>query len=283
MSSKGYHTITQEKSIWKPYRKVVFDLDSTLVTIEGIDELARFKNKSREVIKLTRAAMEGELSYQEVFQQRLRMIRPAQSDLRTLGDLYLQNITTGAREVLAALRLLNIEVFIVTGSYEPAVIRLANYLDVLTENIYANQIFFNEHGDFLGYNQENPLCQDHGKGRILQQINGTPNELLLVGDGMTDYLTSSDTTGFVGFGGVVERRQVQQVAPIYIRCPDLSPVLLIAAGEEGCKRLAGTPYRNVLKRGADLMLRQGSVLFDARNQALRDEMSQFFSNGVHSN
>lgn len=282
MSSEGYHTIRREKLIWKPYRKVVFDLDSTLVTIEGIDELARFKNKSRQVKKLTRAAMAGKLSYQEVFQQRLRMIQPAHSDLRALGDLYLQNITTGAREVIAALRLLKIEVFIVTGSYEPAVIGLANHLDVLTENIYANQLLFNEHGDFLGYDQENPLCQDHGKGRILQQINGTPNELLLVGDGMTDYLTGSDTAGFVGFGGIVERKQVQEVAPIYIRCPDLSPVLLFAAGKAGCKKLAGTPYRNVLMKGAAHALDQGSVLFDAGNQALRDEMSQFFSNGVHS-
>ena len=57
------------------FHNVIFDLDSTLVSIEGIDELGRMVGKESEIQKLTDAAMRGDVTLEEVFEKRLQIIR----------------------------------------------------------------------------------------------------------------------------------------------------------------------------------------------------------------
>ena len=61
---------------------IVFDCDSTLSSIEGIDELARVKGQSifEQVAELTHAAMNGEVPLDEVFSRRLAIIQPDQKN-----------------------------------------------------------------------------------------------------------------------------------------------------------------------------------------------------------
>ena len=62
------------------YRLVFFDVDSTLVTIEGIDVLA---GGNPEVAKLTEAAMNGEIQLDEVYGRRLELIQPTRAACNT--------------------------------------------------------------------------------------------------------------------------------------------------------------------------------------------------------
>src|SRR5207253_9437545 len=64
------------------YRLIFFDVDSTLVTIEGIDVLA---GGNPEVAKLTEAAMNGEVPLDQVSARRLEMIRPTRDAVATLA------------------------------------------------------------------------------------------------------------------------------------------------------------------------------------------------------
>ena len=84
------------------FRIVFFDVDSTLVTIEGIDVLA---GGNREIAKLTDAAMNGEIPLDQVYAKRLEMIRPTRAQVDALAQTYVSSITTGAKEMLAELRL----------------------------------------------------------------------------------------------------------------------------------------------------------------------------------
>jgi hypothetical protein len=54
-----------KKHLWQPYDKVVFDCDSTLTKIEGIDELAKLKGKYKAVKTLTNKAMCGLLNFKK--------------------------------------------------------------------------------------------------------------------------------------------------------------------------------------------------------------------------
>ncbi len=83
------------------YSSVYFDLDSTLVDIEGIDELASFYNKKEEVALFTRKAMSGEVKLEDVFSLKLAMIRPHKSDFDKVGKLYLKHIVDDAKEVMS--------------------------------------------------------------------------------------------------------------------------------------------------------------------------------------
>ena len=68
--------------ITNPVKLILFDCDSTLSAIEGIDELARVRGPQvfAEVEAMTNAAMEGKITVQDVFSRRLAIIRPPRED-----------------------------------------------------------------------------------------------------------------------------------------------------------------------------------------------------------
>ena len=71
---------------WLTYHRVFFDCDSTLTTIEGIDELARMQGKEAEVAALTRQAMEGKIALETIYARRLRLLRPTRGQLREVAS-----------------------------------------------------------------------------------------------------------------------------------------------------------------------------------------------------
>lgn len=61
---------------------VCFDVDSTVIREEGIDELARYLGKGEDVARLTKEAMKGSMTFQEALRLRLNIIRPTQQQIR---------------------------------------------------------------------------------------------------------------------------------------------------------------------------------------------------------
>ena len=85
---------------------IVFDCDSTLSAIEGIDELARVRGPETftEVETLTNAAMNGELPIDEIFNRRLEIIRPDLATCQKVGQLYIDEVEPTAVATLEKLR-----------------------------------------------------------------------------------------------------------------------------------------------------------------------------------
>src|SRR5262245_45909312 len=103
-----------------PVDDVFFDCDSTLSTIEGIDELARLKGVEARIVELTNAAMDGQIPLQEVYAERLRLLAPTRADMRAIEDAYKKTVVPDARETIAALHELGRRVFIVRGGLADA-------------------------------------------------------------------------------------------------------------------------------------------------------------------
>ncbi|MCL2022699.1 MAG: phosphoserine phosphatase SerB [Betaproteobacteria bacterium] len=84
------------------YRLIAFDMDSTLITIECIDELADFAGQKEAVAAVTEAAMQGEIDYAESLSRRLALL--AGLDARVLARVYAERLelSPGARNLLAA-------------------------------------------------------------------------------------------------------------------------------------------------------------------------------------
>src|SRR2546430_10615459 len=125
------------------YRFAFFDVDSTLVTIEGIDVLA---DGNPEIAKLTDAAMNGEIPLDQVYARRLEMIRPSKDRVEQLGATYVQSLVDGAAETIAKLRE-NVIVHLVTAGIEQAIRPLADALHVNPRNIHAVKLTFDANGD----------------------------------------------------------------------------------------------------------------------------------------
>ncbi|MDW7747802.1 HAD family hydrolase, partial [Halomonas sp.] len=72
----GVDIALQEDSIWRRHRRLVcFDMDSTLIQTEVIDELARRHGVGDEVAEVTERAMRGELDFQQSFRERMAKLR----------------------------------------------------------------------------------------------------------------------------------------------------------------------------------------------------------------
>lgn len=74
--------VVEAKEIIRSADIVCFDVDSTVIQEEGIDELADFCGKGQEVANLTREAMGGSMTFQEALRRRLDIIKPSQKQIR---------------------------------------------------------------------------------------------------------------------------------------------------------------------------------------------------------
>ncbi len=208
------------------FKSVFFDLDSTLVTIEGIDELARRKKVTKEVSEMTEMAMCGNVSFEDIFFKRLALIHPTRDDITWLGNYYLHHLTSGAIEVISALKQKAISIFIISGGYNPAVTYVSRYLGIPDSHVFANSLLFSKNGAYCGVNKRIPLWRNDGKERIITYINRHyPGRSLLVGDSMGDLNASLRADGFICFSGVVPRQKVMCKSKIVIRENTLLPIL----------------------------------------------------------
>lgn len=76
---------------------VCFDVDSTVIREEGIDELAKFCGKGQEVARLTKEAMKGSMTFQEALRLRLNIIKPSQKQIRDFLKANPSTLSTGIK------------------------------------------------------------------------------------------------------------------------------------------------------------------------------------------
>jgi len=210
-----------------PYATIVFDCDSTLSTIEGIEDLA--VGCEHEVRALTDRAMSGELPIEAVYGARLDAIRPSATQVAGLGQRYLETLLPNVRELVGALTFLGKRVCIVSGGLLPPVREVGRALGLQATDIFAVDIRFDEQGRYAGFEEAAPAARAGGKLEILTEIAGPDDALALIGDGATDLEAAPACTRFVAFGGVVERPAVMRAADVCCRTPDfaaLAPLLL---------------------------------------------------------
>lgn len=250
---------TSKLKMTKAYDKIIFDCDSTLVKIEGLDELAKDKGKKNKVTALTKLAMDGVVKLEEVFALKMAMIRPSKKDLIKLGQIYIKNVSEDVKEVINLLKILKKDILQITGNFYPAVKILSDYLKIQEHNIYANKIYFNEDGKYLGFDAKGLLSISGGKKLILQQIYKiNPNiKTVFIGDGSTDLDTKPPVDLFIGYGGVVYRENVRKHSDIYITCESLTPILRFVLNKIEQKK--GEQINKNLFTKADILIKKGYV------------------------
>jgi phosphoserine phosphatase len=204
---------------------VLFDCDSTLSRIEGVDELARRFGVEHEIAALTEAAMEGHLPLEEIYGRRLERLRPDRASMDWLGDRYVEERVRGARETVDALRAAGMEVRIISGGLLPAVAKLAASLGLDSDQVHAVGMQFAPDGSYRGFDAGSPLTRSGGKGVVCAELIAKFGRCIAVGDGVTDLEMQDAGAEFIGFGGVVERDAVRTRAARYVNAPDMREIL----------------------------------------------------------
>jgi len=220
-----------------PYACIVFDCDSTLSSIEGIEELVAGSGEVAERVQaLTKDAMEGRVSLESVFGERLRIARPSAEDMALVAKRYVETALPGARPMVRALRLLGKRVIIVSGGLLPAVRPFGEWLGVAPEEIFAVDLRFEPDGSYAGFDATSPLARSGGKYEQLEAL-GLDGDAALVGDGMTDLEAQPLVARFVAFAGVEARPAVMEQTDACVTAPDFAALVPWLVSEAEIDRL----------------------------------------------
>ena len=127
-SAKLDHAYVPEPRRLDDFRLLVMDMDSTLITIETIDELADLVGLKKEVAAITEAAMRGEIEYNESLRQRVAVLKGLGED--ALQRVYDERVklTPGAEKLLSAAQTAGIKTMLVSGGFTYVTDRLQTRL-----------------------------------------------------------------------------------------------------------------------------------------------------------
>jgi phosphoserine phosphatase len=207
-----------------PFEAIILDCDSTLSSIEGVDELARRRGVGPEITALTEQAMQGRVPLEAVYAKRLELIRPDRDLVRWLGDRYVQTLVPGADELVRVLLERGKEVHVVSGGILQAVAMLAASLRIPHANVHAVELRFDADGSFAGYAQDSPLARSGGKRTVAEKI-ARGRRVAAVGDGVTDLEMQEAGAMLIGFGGVAVREAVRDCADVWIEESSLAALV----------------------------------------------------------
>jgi len=211
-----------------PYRTIVFDCDSTLSTIEGIDELAGAKHRDA-LAALTARAMSGEIPLEEVYGLRLERVQPSRAEVERVAGRYTETLVDGMERLVRDLVRTGKRVLVVSGGVLPAVAALAEHLGLPREDAHAVDLVFDEDGAYRDFDRASPLARSGGKPDLIARLARAHDlaPLALVGDGATDLEAATVVDRFIAFGAVERRASVFDRARAHaMSAPDLYPLLL---------------------------------------------------------
>jgi phosphoserine phosphatase len=205
-------------------RLLVSDMDSTMITVECIDELADYLGVKPEVSAITRRAMNGELDFVAALQARVALLGGL--PIEVFDEIFRERVELmpGARTLVRTMRSWGARAALVSGGFVPFVERVRDAIGF--DLAQANRLE-TLHGRLTG-RLLGPIRSPSSKLALLRQLTRVfrlqPGETLAVGDGAND-LPMLRAAGL----GVAFRPApaVAEVAPVAIRRGDLRALLYL--------------------------------------------------------
>lgn len=199
----------------------IIDFDSTFTQVEALDELARISLKDRpdreeiyqQIDDLTNASMEGRLSFTQSLEARVKLLNANRDHLKQLISHLKKKVSTSFSRNTIFFKNHQDEVLIVSGGFKEFITPVVTEYHIKKENIYANTFVFDEEGNIIGYDRENPLSQEGGKVKLLKELN-LQGDIYGIGDGYSDFQLkeSGMIKKFFAFTENIERKSVAEKA-----------------------------------------------------------------------
>lgn len=176
----------QEDNIFRRHRRmVVFDMDSTLIEAEVIDELAKCAGVGDQVGAITAAAMRGELDFCQSFARRVSLLAGLKSDVLQTISAQLR-LTEGAEELIGTLKKLGYKTAILSGGFTYFGREIQRKLGI--DYLYANELEV-ENGQVTG-RVVGRIIDGQRKAELLKTLAAQENisleQVVAVGDGAND-------------------------------------------------------------------------------------------------
>jgi phosphoserine phosphatase len=168
------------------YKLLVMDMDSTLITIECIDEIADMQGLKPQVAEITEAAMRGEIEFRESLTRRVSLLKGLDaSALQRVYDERLR-LSPGAERMLAAVKAAGMKTLLVSGGFTFFTDRVKQRLGL--DYTHSNQLEIVD-GKLTGKVIGGIVDADQKKAtteRICREMGISPQQAIVMGDGAND-------------------------------------------------------------------------------------------------
>ncbi|KAJ2404589.1 Phosphoserine phosphatase [Coemansia sp. RSA 2530] len=211
-------------------RLVVFDMDSTLIQQEVIDEIARITGIETQVAAITERAMQGELDFKESLASRVALLKG--TPVQALEDVKrILTFTEGAHYLCRALKSAGFKLAVISGGFLP----LAKYVkaELGLDYAFANQLKVSADGKSLTGETVGPVVDATRKAELLEviaQAEGIAiDQVVAVGDGANDLLMLGKASLGIAFNA---KPRVQEQARARINQKSLANILYLMGYSE---------------------------------------------------
>ncbi len=203
--------LQRETLLRRSKRLVVMDMDSTLIGIEVIDELARAHGVGEQVSAITRRAMQGEIDYDQSLRERVALLTGL--DAGVLYELAQRlPLTEGAETLLRVLKRLGYRTAVISGGFSVAAEALQKRLGI--DFAWSNTLEIA--GGKLTGRVVGPIVNAQRKADILQELSvreGVPlDQVIAIGDGANDLLMLQKAGHGIAFHAKPKLREAAHTA-----------------------------------------------------------------------
>jgi phosphoserine phosphatase len=173
------------------FKLIAFDMDSTLINIECVDEIADAVGRKAEVAAITEAAMRGEIAdFKESLRRRVALLQGVTvADMQRVYEERLR-LNPGAAELVAACQAAGLKVLLVSGGFTYFTDRVR---DTLKIDYTRSNVLDVQDGVLTGRMVDQPwgdICDGAEKRRMLlqtcAQLGISPKQAIAMGDGAND-------------------------------------------------------------------------------------------------
>lgn len=199
----------------------IIDFDSTFTQVEALDELARISlanHPAKELIyeeidRLTNLSMNGQLSFRESLAGRVKLLEANREHLAQLIWVLKKKVSLSFSRNKEFFKKNADSVLIVSGGFKEFIFPVVIPYHIKKENVYANTFIFDDQGRIVGYDEGNPLSEEGGKVKLLQQLQ-LPGRIYGIGDGYSDFQLKESglIERFFAFTENIERKSVSEKA-----------------------------------------------------------------------
>ena len=176
-------------------RKFVFDFDSTLTRVEALDVLAEITLTDRpdreavirEIQEITNLGIDGEISFTESLERRIRLLNAHRDDLKTLIAELRQKISPSIEANKEFFEEYASDIYVISAGFKEFIVPIVSEYNIPAERVYANTFEFDGQGRIIGFDADNVLARHNGKIDCLRSLN-LEGEVQVIGDGYSDYV-----------------------------------------------------------------------------------------------
>lgn len=173
----------------------MFDFDSTLTRVEALDVLAEITLNGRsdkdeiirEIQKITNLGIDGDISFTESLEKRIKLLNAHKDDLDNLVQLLRQKISKSIESNKEFFHNYSDDIYVISCGFKEFIDPIVAEYNIPADRVYANTFKFDENGKIIGFDEDNVLALHNGKIACLKSLD-LQGEVQVIGDGYSDYV-----------------------------------------------------------------------------------------------